>query len=281
MSQMLSTHFGPTPFYIKALAILQKWVRKSSLAVQLIRTMRNVIYHYFGRFLTERNAGEVQDHCWKSIPSESVVSGEATMAEIIDNLRRHGLDVSCSLRQDTLPELMRIVDELADGTYIDIHKKTDVFRDIAEDSGILSVVTAFLGKEPFLVESKLGVGPVLTSDPLTTGFHFDHTGCPSLNVLVYLSDIDANCAMHVAIKGTQKEKFFTDLCREYLPIDQAERRFAQRIRSVTGPVGTLIFENTEIFHMRLPSDERRAVLNMVFSTRPKRLLSRGRNEARV
>jgi hypothetical protein len=281
MSKMQYAHIRPTPFYIQALAILQKWVRKSSLSVKVIRASRNVIYYYFGRFWVERNVGEDHGLLSKTIPPDSLISGEATLAEIIDNLKQYGMDLNCSLRADTVPELTHVIEHLSDGTHVDIHRKIAVFSEIVEDSGILAVVTAFLNKEPVLLESKLSLGRVLTGAPLTTGFHFDHTGCPSLNVMVYLSDIDTKGARHVAIEGSQKEKFFSDLCREYLPIDQAERRFADRIHSVTGPAGTLIFENTEIFHMRLPGAGRRALLNMVFSTRPKRLLSQGRNEAQV
>ena len=140
---------------------------------------------------------------------------------------------------------------------------------------------AYFGCEPFLIECKLFVSSNRQDPELSSAFHFDHAGARSLNVQVYMTDVDEDSAPHVLVAGTHRGKKLGDYFRERLPVEEAARRFPDTIRTITGPAGTVLLENAEIFHRRAFATKPRVALIMVFSTDRRRFLSRGRKEAGV
>jgi hypothetical protein len=95
--------------------------------------------------------------------------------------------------------------------------------------------------------------------------------------MVYLNDVDLETGPHVLVAGTQRGKKLRDYFREMTPIAEIERRYPEQIRTITGPAGTVLIENAEVFHRRLAAQKRRHALIVVFSTNRRRLLSIGRD----
>jgi ectoine hydroxylase-related dioxygenase (phytanoyl-CoA dioxygenase family) len=158
-----------------------------------------------------------------------------------------------------------------------VHLKSEALGRIATEPEVLRVVRTYFGCEPLMIECMLNVSNVNQFDILSTGFHFDHAGVRSLNVMVYLNDVDLETGPHVLVAGTQRGKKLRDYFREMTSIAEIERRYPEQIRTITGPAGTVLIENAEVFHRRLVPQKRRYTLIVVFSTNRRRLLSIGRN----
>ena len=106
-------------------------------------------------------------------------------------------------------------------------------------------------------------------------FHFDYAGWHSLNLFIYLTDVERDSGSHQVVVGTHKYKHVRDAIRPSLDDEEVERRFGAQIRTIAGPAGTMFFEDTEAFHRRVAVRERRAMLNILFASH-RSPFSRGR-----
>jgi hypothetical protein len=106
-------------------------------------------------------------------------------------------------------------------------------------------------------------------------FHFDYAGWKSLNLYVYLTDVNKHSSYHVVAKGSHRDIRITDILRGSLTVEEGESRFCYTIKNITGPAGTMFIENTEAFHRRHRGNERRVMLNILFTSHQS-LLSHGR-----
>lgn len=163
------------------------------------------------------------------------------------------------------------------GVYVDAHLQSDALANIASDPEISRLSRAYFGCDYQMIECKLFITEINQPDSLTSAYHFDHCGVKSLNVIVYLNSVSEETGPHVLVARTHRQKRIRDYFREYTPIEEIERRFPEDIRTITGPPGTVLFENPEVFHGRLVAQRRRVAMIIVFSTNGRRLLSMGRD----
>lgn len=194
-------------------------------------------------------------------------------------LRTDGVCVAGQLPPSTLATLRAVTDALPRGEYGQFHMHDATVRALLSDPDVRAVLRAHLGAEPELLECTVVVheplaGELVKPDP-QRHFHFDFAGWQSLNLFVYLSDVTPDSGPHQIAVGTHRDRRLADALVEVLDDSVALPRFDGRIRTITGPAGTLFFEDTEAFHRRGSLTERRAMLNVLFASH-RGLFSRGR-----
>jgi len=243
----------------------------------MVRSLRNLIH--FGPW---RRVALAYVR-WKSPPRDetsrqpSTLTGAIDLSSAIDALERDGYFVGPRVRPELLEQSADFWRDKAPGVYIDAHLKSKAIDRIATDPQIIGAARAYFGSEPRLIECKLFVSHVDQEDGLTTAFHFDHAGVRSLNVMVYLAPVGAENGPHVFVGGSHRGKKLGDFLRELTPIQEIERRYGTRVRVITGPAGSVLLENAEVFHRRLVAKRPRVALITVFSTSGRRLLSLGKD----
>jgi hypothetical protein len=198
-------------------------------------------------------------------------------------LKRDGLFVAGVLPPATLTRLRMIADQLPVNAYTHMHEANDDVRALVTDPGVLRLLRAHFGSEPVLLECSAVVhesGHERPSGPTSQRrFHFDYAGWQSLNMFVYLTDVDVTSAPHEVALGSHRSRTWRDALRVSLDDDEAYRRFGSSIRTVTGVAGSVFFEDTEAFHRRAAGGGRRVLLNVLYSSH-RGLLSHGRRGLR-
>ena len=106
-------------------------------------------------------------------------------------------------------------------------------------------------------------------------FHFDYAGWQSLNLFMYLTDVEPDSGAHEVVVGTHRGRPLRDAVRPWVPDEEVVARFGDRIRTISGPAGTMFFENAETFHRRRIMKRRRAMLNVLWASH-RGVLSHGR-----
>ena len=197
--------------------------------------------------------------------------------EVARTLHKQGVYPAGVISQATLEPLTRLTDKLPPEEYHQTHQSLTAVSTIAEDPAIQNVLRAYFGCEPVLIESSIFVTrceqdlPVLDQNH----YHFDYAGWQSMNVFVYLTDVTPNSSYHIALAGSHKTIGVRDIIKGTITDNEANQRFAGQQTPITGPAGTVFFENVEVFHKRSRGNERRVMLNMAFTSH-RNLLSYGR-----
>ncbi len=196
---------------------------------------------------------------------------------ITDELRQNSVAIAGVLPSDFVQRLRSVTDHLPCDHYQLMHLIDDDIRRLSEDPSVQNVLRAYLKAEPVLLESTLLVNLSYETNGLNdqNSFHFDFAGWDSLNVFVYLTDVTIDSSPHTVAKGSHRDVSVRDALRGALSDDEALQRFGNTIQSITGPAGTVFFENTEAFHRRHPGNERRVMLNLLFASH-RSYLSHGR-----
>jgi len=96
-------------------------------------------------------------------------------------------------------------------------------------------------------------------------FHYDLVDIKALTVFVYLTDVDEDSNPHVVIPGTQTRRTPAQILRRSLSDREAERRFAGRMRTITGPRGTGWFEDITTYHKQAGGGKVRLMLTLLYS----------------
>lgn len=203
---------------------------------------------------------------------------QLSVSQLAHALRVDGMAVANDLPQDLLTHIRAVTDELPPGEYGDFHEHPDV-RAIVQCLDVLSVVRSYLGAEPELLECNVVVAhpesagsPKIGSQRL---FHFDYAGWHSLNLFVYLTDVEEGSGAHQVVAGTHCSRNMRDAIRPSIPDEEIMARYAGRIRTITGRAGTMFFEDTTAFHRRLLVRRRRVLLNVLYASH-RSWLSKGR-----
>jgi hypothetical protein len=256
---------------------LQMRARRHRTLVQIVRSLRNLIH--FGPW---RRVALAYVR-WKSPPRDEISHQPSTLTSAIhlsaavNALERDGYFAGLRVRPELLEQSADFWRDKPPGVYIDAHLKSKALERIATDPQIVGAARAYFGSEPKLIECKLFVSHVDREDDLTTAFHFDHAGVRSLNVMVYLAPVGVENGPHVLVSGSHRGKELRDYLRELTPIQEIERRYGTQVHVITGPAGSVLLENAEVFHRRLVARGPRVALITVFSTRGRRLLSIGKD----
>ena len=208
--------------------------------------------------------------------SESIL-GDIDAERVAEDIRRDSVAILGQLPADLVSSLRKITDQLPPDEYQLVHQINDDVRRLTQDPGIKKILRAYLKSEPVLLESSLFVSRSGRSpkEHQQNSFHFDYAGWASLNLFVYLTDVDEASSYHIVAKGSHRDIRIVDVLRGSMTPAEAENRFGSSIENITGPAGTLFFENTEAFHRRHFGSGRRVMLNLLFSSH-RSLLSRGR-----
>jgi len=196
---------------------------------------------------------------------------------ITTQLKQDGVAPAGVLPANFVEELRQLTDALPPEEYHQSHQASPHIQAISEDPAICNVLRRYLGCEPVLLEASLFVTQPEQALPVANQnyFHYDYAGWESMNVFVYLTDVYATASHHMAIKGSHRHIGFKDIMRGLISDQEASQRFADNACPITGPAGTVFFENTEVFHKRTRGNERRVMLNLTYTSH-RNLLSYGR-----
>ena len=261
----------------KAFANLRRWLSRNPAVTRGFQVSRALIH--FGPWR----------HAARSIirvtrpPRSGAAQAPSTIVNldpdtVVSALRKDGFCVATTLRPDLVQSLRQITNDLPPREYAHFHHDNPEVRALVEDDTVLAVVSKYLGSEPELLECTVVVHE--SEDGRSwicpqRRFHFDYAGWQSLNLFVYLTDVDEASGTHEIVAGTHRRKAMRDAVRPWVPDEEIERRFPGRIRSITGPAGTLFFEDTEAFHRRRAMKRRRVMLNVLYASH-RGFLSHGR-----
>ncbi|AGN11307.1 hypothetical protein [Simiduia agarivorans] len=218
--------------------------------------------------------------CLKTYRQEKSALAHFELSKTLKELRTDSFSFFGSIDSDLTRKLVRLVSHLPPEEYLYAHEVSEDVAALAYDPAIWNLLRHYFGCEPVLLESSLFVSKAEHSMPVLDQhkFHFDYAGWQSLNVFVYLTDVDAGDSYHQVIKGSHRSIGFWDILRGTLSEDRVSRRFEGRIQSVFGPEGSLFFENTEAFHRRVRGKSRRVMLNLLYASH-RGLFSHGRASA--
>lgn len=195
--------------------------------------------------------------------------------KVTDELKENSVAIVGVVDSELLKALRFRTKNLPVDHYKLIHHIDPDIQRLAEDPAIKAVLRNYLKCEPVLLEATIAIteGNGVNSQ---NSLHFDYAGWESMNVFVYLTDVTDRSSYHMVAQGSHRDIKLRDLFRSgVLSEDEAQRRFGSRIKPIIGEAGTLFFENTEAFHCRKLSAERRVLLNMLYASHQS-CLSHGR-----
>lgn len=175
------------------------------------------------------------------------------LSDIVNELNKNAYCYGPALNLDVVKDLnSRYLPQIARG-YRNAYLQDKTLFDICHNETLISVARAYLGFEPTLHSCCVIVdipGEKITDGGYEEGFHYDIAGIKSLNVFIYLSDVDCVSMPHMVIKGSHHGKRLRDIYNGYMSSSKAKQLYGDAITTLTGLAGTVIFENTEAFHRR-------------------------------
>jgi hypothetical protein len=261
------------------LVSIRRRTKERNKSIALVRLLRRLIH--FGpwrvvpQFIIRQLRPVLTSHHDEGSAS---LLGSLDVGRLVAEIRRNSVAMANPLPLDFVKHLQVITDRLPVNHYQRVHEIDDHIRQLSGDAGIQKVLRAYFNCEPVLLECTLVITGSLQSPGLSeqNTFHLDYAGWESLNVFVYLSDVSDESAYHIVARGSHRKLGLRDMVKASLTNEEAQRRFGLSIKAITGPAGTLFFENTEAYHRRQLSGERRVMLNMLYASH-RGLLSYGRS----
>ena len=211
---------------------------------------------------------------WRRPPHYGTGSGVPALTDLdapllVERLRVDGIAEAGSLPFDRVARIRAVTDALPPGEYGDFQSQPDVGV-LVRSASVLNVVRAYLGAEPVLLECNVVVGhaedPASPTIDAQRRFHFDYAGWHSLNLFVYLTDVDPASGAHQVVAGTHRHTPLSDAVRVFLPAAEIEARYRNRIRTIVGAAGTMFFEDTTAVHRRRMFERRRVMLNVLYAS---------------
>lgn len=192
------------------------------------------------------------------------------VCSVVQALSNQGVYVAGQIAPEVLARLRCVADALPLHAYTHAHEADTDIQAIVSDPTVLAVLRAHFRSEPVLLECSLVVhepGRLDELEPLSQRrFHFDYAGWQSLNLFVYLTDVNAESGPHEVVLGTHRQRTWRDAVRPSLSDEEAFTRFGSMIKTITGPAGTVFFEDTEAFHRRGAVLHRRVLLNVLYAS---------------
>jgi hypothetical protein len=252
-------------------------LREAPALTQTLQAGRALLHfgpwRHAARAMVRRNRPPLLGYAAKSLSPLQL-----NASQLVQSLRVDGIAMANQLPPDVLGRVRAVTDELRPGEYGDFQEQPDV-RSLVQCADVLDVVRSYLGAEPELLECTLVIHHA--EDPGSRPihpqrlFHFDYAGWQSLNLFVYLTDVQEDSGAHQVVVGSHTNRNLRDAIRPWIPDEAIMARYAGRTRTITGPAGTMFFEDTEAFHRRLRMKRRRAMLNILYASN-RSWLSRGR-----
>lgn len=216
----------------------------------------------------------------EAVTSRATILPNIDIESVCTRLNSDGFSYIGQLTPESTAAIMNATDKLPVDHYQRVHEVDQNIRNLTSDPQLIKLLRRCLNAEPVMLECTL----IVTEGRHQGGgtgqqnrFHFDYAGWQSLNLFVYLTDVYNASACHRVVLGSHKHKTLKDLFSPALSDAEAETRFQDDIESVQGPAGTVFLENTEAWHKRQFSDERRVMLNVLFASH-RSILSAGRTD---
>jgi hypothetical protein len=217
-------------------------------------------------------------------PHEEAVADDSALLQInttrvVEALRTDGIAMAGTLPPEVLNPLRAIIDELPPGEYGEFDEVPEV-RALTRCAAARNVARRYLQAEPELLECNLVVSGRENPNSVPRKgsqrqFHFDYAGWHSLNLFIYLTDVAEHSGAHQVVAGTHSARHTWDALRVAIPDQEIYDRFPDRVRTITGPAGTVFFEDTSAFHRRKVHTQRRVLLNILYASH-RAWASRGR-----
>jgi hypothetical protein len=172
-------------------------------------------------------------------------------------------------------ELIQEIIEFRNGQWsediFNAHRNCQAVARIAGDPSAIAVAREYLGAEPILYAARIYyTAPKLNAQgrPFSKNgapLHYDVCDFQYLNLFVYLSDVDSDTSPHVVVESTHKQKSLQEILHPRITLDEADRRFASDMKTITGPSGTAFFEDSMAWHMMRPGKQGRWMLAICYT----------------
>jgi len=259
-------------------ARIRKYLGRAPTLTRTLQTARAVLHlgpwRHAARALVRRNRPPL----YGTAAAQARVPLQLDASRLVQALRADGIAMANQLPADVLSRVRAVTDELRPNEYGHFHEHPDV-RALVQCVDVLEVVRGYLEAEPELLECTLVIHH--PEDPASRPvhpqrlFHFDYAGWQSLNLFVYFTDVNEDSGAHQVIIGTHRHRNIRDAFRQRVPDDKILAKYPDRVRTITGPAGTMFFEDTEAFHRRQLMKDRRVMLNVLYASH-RSWLSKGR-----
>ena len=147
------------------------------------------------------------------------------------------------------------------------HKLCEAIDKLTRDPALVAVARGYLLTEPLLRSSRIFWSyPDLSQEYNSLyGFHYDIDDYKFLKLFFYLTDVDLDTGPHVIIEGTHKKKNWFEKNHRRVTDEQAEERYRDKIRVISGGTGEGFFEDTFCYHKGSKPRKRRLVLEFQYA----------------
>jgi hypothetical protein len=193
-------------------------------------------------------------------------------AASVQALRRDAYAPGLRVPAALIDEIVEFARGVGGKTVHDPEQGCEAVRRLAHDPAIVEVARGYLESEPVFLKSQIywtvpdgtAIGNALAAAE-GGRFHYDIADIQALTVFIYLTDVDENCGPHVVIRGTQRRRTPREILRRFITDEYAERRWGDRIETITGPRGTGWFEDITCYHKQAPARKVRGMIYLVYA----------------
>lgn len=150
-----------------------------------------------------------------------------------------------------------------------------IFQDLMTEPLFLKIARDYLECNPILCSVNLWWSSMTLEPPSSEAaqlYHFDMSRAKWINIFVYITNVDSNSGPHCVVKGSHVDdgKRMKLLERGYARISDKEINQVYNksyIKELTGPAGTIIFEDTKAFHKgKKPTKANRLIFELSFAS---------------
>ncbi len=259
------------PYYALRVFIHRKrWLLRSAQVLRawfILGPLREFAIRYFRRY--SRTQPIPVDKC-------DLFPG-CQINPVVKSLNERGYANSWKLPQGHVEEIIEYAGKTKFVRYWDPHRECKAIDQIARNEKLVSIARQYLGAEPILwmTQLKWSLGPsisneqaqLLSSDhePIlydAGAFHYDALDFKSLTIFIYLTDVDLSSGPHVLIENTHKTKSFSEICSIVLDDTTAYQKYGNRIKTILGQQGMVLFEETSSIHKASHCQTKRLLLSI-------------------
>lgn len=195
--------------------------------------------------------------------SEKTIFDELKVPATVDQLNNFGYFVGAQLPDSYCDEIMTFFQNKSLRRFENPHRDCQSVDQIARDPVIVQIVRKYLGVEPVLFKTCLYSSLPTFRYLEKRDFHYDAGDFKGLTIFIYLTDVDEESSPHILIENTHR-KGFRDLVFPFLSYPEAEIKYGDRIKMITGKKGTMFFEDLNTYHQRSFGRKERIVLTISY-----------------
>ena len=258
---------GRMEAFVRRHARLFRFVQTTRRVV-ILGPWRNLVVNYY-QWVSSNSPLRTYEH--SLFPSLDV-------DKTVHNIHKAGYSLGILLPEEHVCKILEYCESNKATAYHNPHVKCEAVNNIAFDVKVVDVVRKYIGAEPVLNTSCIywlfppndNGGEASAPSTRTKQFHYDVGDFRSLNVFVYLTDVDRDCGPHVIIENTHRYKSLPQIMKPYIDDDDAYQRYPGRIKVITGKKGTGFFEELTSYHKHLANRAPRLILVICYLLQRKR-----------